>query len=226
MPTAPEEDSTEASIVALGAFNSAIFQPQWFAAGNLIRREEADEAQVGIVHSEMTVFSTEWFKAEITSNRFSVLTTDPTKQLPLRDLVVGTFRILEHSPITAFGFNSNRKFAVATEEDWHAIGHHFAPKRSWGNVMTNPGLRLLVMEGKRPGSDSKNVSVRLEPSRASQNRCGVTLSVNEHFDLDATAAPEDRMRRFLGIVAEKFDGFLKYAREATQELLHQAERES
>src|SRR3954467_6321102 len=96
----------EASIVALGKFNPAIFQPHWYAVSKLIRPEEAEKAKIEVIHNELTVFSTEWFKVEITQERFAISTPDPTKNLPLRDLAMGTFKILEHTPINAFGFNS------------------------------------------------------------------------------------------------------------------------
>src|SRR6184192_974106 len=116
--SAEREEFRSASLVALGSFNPAIFQPQWLGATKLIRQEEADKATIEVVHPEMTVFSTEWFKIEVTSGRFAILTDDPTKHLPLRDLAIGVFRVLEHTPITAMGFNSIHHFAMGSSEEW------------------------------------------------------------------------------------------------------------
>ena len=39
------------SIVLLGNFNPKIFQSAWFASQNLIRKIEANEAKIEIIHS-------------------------------------------------------------------------------------------------------------------------------------------------------------------------------
>jgi hypothetical protein len=217
-----QEQSRVASIVVLGTFNPAIFQPDWFAITNLIRREEAEKAEIGIVHKDATFFSTEWFKLEVTADRFSILTGDPTKLLPLRDLAVGTFKILEHTPLKAFGLNSAHHFKTDAADDWHRIGHHYAPKESWKDVLENPGMRVLLMEGKRPNSKSKYVWVRLEPSLSLE--FGVDISVNEHFELDLLMSPQDRMKQYLKTVEDTWDGFIGYSASTCEELLRQVEQ--
>ena len=47
------------SVVALGSFNPAIFQPLWFSSNNLVRKEEAEGAEIKIIHHDVTMFSTE-----------------------------------------------------------------------------------------------------------------------------------------------------------------------
>jgi len=225
MESSPQRDETsEASIVALGAFNPQIFQPQWFAASQLIRKEEADGATIGVVHPEMTIFSTEWFKVEITNARFAISTQDPTKHLPLRELAIGTFRILEHTPVTAVGFNSNRHFAMESSDKWHQLGHHYAPKSSWSPILKNPGMRVLIMEGTREGSKSNRITIKIEPSAKIKDH-GVQISINEHFDLDADASPPDRLKSFLVIIESNWDEFLKYADDACEHLLSEAKIE-
>ena len=43
------------SIVALGSFNPAIFQPLWFSCNDLIGPEEAKGADIKVVHKEVTL---------------------------------------------------------------------------------------------------------------------------------------------------------------------------
>jgi hypothetical protein len=214
-------ETREASIVALGKFNPAIFQPQWYGALNLIRAEEAAKARIEVIHNDVTVFSTEWFRAEITQDRFAMSTPDPTKFLPLRDLVLSTFRILEHTLVSAFGFNSVPDFAIGTPDAWHAFGHHYAPKHSWSGVLVEPGLRLLVMEGTRQDSSAKRVFVQIEPS--SKVPHGVRIAFNEHYELNPQDSPQNRMRRFLDTVGAAWEPFLQYTDAAAQHLLQQAE---
>ena len=50
-------------IVFLGRFNPSIFQPMWFSSHGLLREEEADEAEIGLIHPEVT---TAWYASDVT----------------------------------------------------------------------------------------------------------------------------------------------------------------
>jgi hypothetical protein len=66
-----------ASVVMIGSFNPAIFQPLWLGAQKLIRPEEAQDAKITIVQAEVADFSTEWFQLQVLQNRFQLATTEP-----------------------------------------------------------------------------------------------------------------------------------------------------
>ena len=97
-----------ASIVLLGSFNPSIFHPSWFARQNLISPEEADadNTKVKVIHKEVTQFETENFTMQITADRFTASAKPSTPGVLLRDLVIGTFYILEHTPVHALGIQS------------------------------------------------------------------------------------------------------------------------
>lgn len=177
------------SIVAIGSFNPAIFHPQWFERMDLIRQEEASDAKVEVVHPEITVFETEWFSVQVTSDRLAVATNDPGKYLPLKDLVQGTFRLLEHSPIRAFGFNSNRHVRLESSERWAQLQEQYAPRNRWCELLEEPRLRVLIMEGRRSDCEAKRIRVQVEPSARVDG--GVFVNVNEHYAVadDEVAAP-------------------------------------
>lgn len=209
------------SIVAFGAFNPAIFQPLWFSGNNLITEDEARNASIEIIHGQVAMFATEWLSIQVTQGRFVAATTDPTKSRVLRDLVLGTFRILEHTPIEAFGFNANQHFRMSSIEDWHAFGHHYAPKESWRDIVLDPGMQTLVIRGKREGSDAMRVEVRVEPS--AQVHPGVFIQVNQHYNWsgDEERTPRDRMVFFLNRVQDSWEGFTSYGDRVAQHLLNQ-----
>ena len=94
-----------ASIVLLGNFNPAIFHPEWLAAKQLIRSSEAAAAALDVVHAELAQFRMGWLRLTVTRDRFVAETSDPSHQAPLRDLVVGIFELLEHTPTTRLGLN-------------------------------------------------------------------------------------------------------------------------
>lgn len=211
------------SIIVVGSFNPAIFQPLWLSDNNLIRKEEANEAKIEIIHRQAAIFSTEWFSLQVTDDRFALETKDPTKSLPLRDLAFGAFKILEHTPIAAFGLNRIQHYSMSSMDRWHALGHHLAPKASWHALLSEPGMRLLIMEGKRANCDAR-IQVRIEP--LDRLTGGVSISVNEHHDFtplkDATIA--DRNRLFLEAIQEQWDCFMTYAGEVSTHLFHEVDK--
>jgi hypothetical protein len=211
------------SIVVLGNFNPTIFQPRWFAVHNLIREDEADAAKVEIIHRDAAIFTTGWLTLQVTEGNFTILTQDPTKSLPLRDLAMGTFKLLEHTPLAAFGFNGFGHCKAATEESWHAFGHHYAPKDSWEAVLKNAGLLKLELEGKREGYDDR-IQIRIESSPPNLVIMGIMIAVNQHRDITKNAQGNDtttqeRNRAFLSGLQNDWDGFLQYAKEARNHLL-------
>lgn len=208
----PQPELEGVTVVVLGSFNPSIFQPRSLAEWKLLPEDEANEATLEVVHREISIFSTDWFSAQITTERFAIDTSDMGKVDPLRDLVLGIFQILEHTPTTAFGFNRNQHFRMESEEKWHAFGHRMAPKEPWANVLESPGLLTLRMVGKRPGSEAKTTQVRIEPS--AKVKPGIYISVNEHYELSSDDAEPQSMRnrKFLTTLKNGWDGFLEYSR--------------
>ena len=200
------------SIVVLGSFNPTIFQPLWFSANNLIPSEEASgpDTKIQIIHKNATIFSTEWFSLQVTDSNFTLQTSDPTKSQPLRDLAVGTFKVLEHTPLTVFGLNRYGHFQMPSREKWHTFGRHFAPKASWSAILKEPDLKSLVIEGKRANC-AATINVTIQPSIIVDP--GVFIAVNEQHNLlepkDTTSA--DCNRRFLELLQGSWGDFLQYA---------------
>ncbi|MEW6376033.1 MAG: hypothetical protein AB1502_09645 [Thermodesulfobacteriota bacterium] len=174
----PEIDGS--SIVLLGAFNLAIFHPLWFKINQLIRPEEADAAKLEVTHPAVSIFSLEWFKLQVEMERFVVETTDKANFGPISDLVLGTFSILDHTPVRALGINRMMHFKMESIEEWHAFGHMLAPKDVWHGIMDRPGLRSLTMDDPRD-DPAGYIRVRIEPL----NRVdpGIFIEVNNHYEI-------------------------------------------
>lgn len=161
MPTAETEGAT---VVLLGSFNPAIFQPQWLASQQLLPKQEADHADIKVIQAEVTDFSTDWFQLQVLTNRFLVTSGDPRQYSPLRDLAAGIFAILSHTPTTLLGISRGLHFRMPSAEKWHALGHVLAPKESWLPIVHRPGLRSMLMEGKRQPESNATLYVKCEPS--------------------------------------------------------------
>src|SRR5690348_15527594 len=151
MRKSPEIDS--ASIVMIGSFNPAIFQPRWLGAQHLIRPEEADTATISIIQAEVADFSTEWFELQALQNRFQIRSKDARQYAPLRDLAAAIFGILPHTPVQALGMNRTFHFRMPSIESWHGLGHLLAPKDHWNPIVEEPGLRSMLIQGRRKHGD-------------------------------------------------------------------------
>src|SRR3954463_8544753 len=103
-----------AAIILLGSFNPQIFQPTWFSAQGLIRKEEGESAKLQLIHPEIAAFSLEWAQLQVTPQRFGLEASTTQQYSPelLRDLTLGTFRLLSHTPVKMMGLNRLFHFPV------------------------------------------------------------------------------------------------------------------
>ncbi len=170
------------SVVFLGDFNPKIFQPAWFAAQGLIRQQEAEEAKVEIIHPEVVNFSLEWLAFQVTREQCALTTTQEPYYVVMRDLIVGTFNLLQHTPLHKLGINIDMHFRMDSEASWHAFGHLLAPKNLWQDTLKNPGMRSLTMEGQRPDEFRGYIRVQVEPSI--KIHPGVYFRVNDHYEIE------------------------------------------
>jgi hypothetical protein len=176
----PTLEINGASIVLVGSFNPAIFQPEWFARNGLLPQGEVDDAKLGLVHPQVSQFETERFAFQVTLDRFTIQSKPSATIGPLRDLIAGTFYILEHTPVTAMGLNRMMHFALGSEESWHNLGDKLAPKEPWREVLEHrPGLRQLDILSQEDPPNGPTVMVRVQPSLAI--KWGVYFETNEHF---------------------------------------------
>jgi hypothetical protein len=142
-PRKPDVTEDEIGVVLLGDFNPKIYQPAWFASEGLIRPSEADNAKIQIVHADLAIFSTDWFVLQVARDRFSATIKALAYRAHLRDLVLGTFHKLLHTPLMQMGINCATRVRFKSDDDWHAFGHFLVPKCPWKGILSTPGMRAV-----------------------------------------------------------------------------------
>ncbi|MBN2497432.1 MAG: hypothetical protein JXR96_22765 [Deltaproteobacteria bacterium] len=173
------------SVVLVGAFNPAIFQPSWFAVHNLILSDEnkiPSGIKLGVVHPQFVDFSTENFQIQVMQQRMWAATGDVSFYDSLRDLMYGTFTLLSHTPIIKMGINREFHFQMPSEDEWNAVGDRLVPKDGWKRVLERPGMESITIQGARTDGRLGFVRVRVEPSRHVQP-FGVFVEVNDHYEV-------------------------------------------
>lgn len=214
----PKPDLSGLNIVLVGSFNPQIFQPAWFAAENLIRKEEGEAAKIELVHAEFVSFTLDWLQLQVTRDRFIASTTKESHHEALRDFVMGTFRLLSHTPIKQMGLNLDLHFLMKSEDEWHAFGHRLAPKEPWAGILEKPGMRSLHMQGVRPDKFKGYILVRAEPSVRIQP--GVFVSVNDHYEVDDPNSSQG-CNEIMNILTQGWQLSLRHSKEIVFSLLEQ-----
>ena len=159
----PQSDS--ASIVMLGSFNPAIFQPSWLALKNLISPSDAQSADVKLIAPQLAAFKAGGILVEVLQERFMAQADEPQDQVRLRDLVVGVFAVLGETPITRLGLNWTYIFRLEDEKRWHAVGDLLAPKDVWSKLLRGrPGLRTMTIQGGLSEGLRGQLNVKVEPT--------------------------------------------------------------
>jgi len=195
--TKPEIEGV--SIVLVGSFNPAIFHPDWFAREKLIQNQEAEKADVQIVSKEASFFSIGWLNLEVLQEKFTVSTSQIQHLDSMRDLVIGTFKLLRHMPVKQLGINRTAHFRADSALTWHALGHRLAPKEPWAGLLEGPGMLRVMMMGNRPDGFQGRIIVTVEPSVRLAPGVGVFVDVNDHFEIavDGNALESERMMEIL-----------------------------
>lgn len=170
------------TIVLLGDFNPKIFQPAWFAHHELINNYEIEDATIKIVHPDVVSFTLGWMELNVTRDKFTITTLQEPHYRTVFELVIRTFKLLEHTPLRYLGINQMKHYRMKDENEWHDLGDMLAPKNLWRDIFKKPGMRSLTMEeGVRPDNYNGYIRVTIEPS--DRIRPGVFFQVNDHFQV-------------------------------------------
>lgn len=172
------------NIVFLGDFNPKIFQPAWFAAQELIGEKESDSADLQAITPDIAVYTMDWLRVQVTRERFQLSTEQEPYYESLRDLLIGTFTILEHTPIHSMGLNLDYHYRMPSTEDWHNFGHKLTPKDHWNGILKDPGMLNVTMQGTRTDSYSGLIRVTVAPSI--KVNPGVHIGINDHYEVDGS----------------------------------------
>lgn len=205
------------SIVLLGLFNPAIFQPMWFKAHGLIRGDEAESAQkITVISPEISQFKIGEFMMEVWRERFMASTNDTTLFQPLRDLVIGAFSLLEHTPIKAIGINRTMHFSIADIDTLNRFGDFLAPKDSWKELMDTPGLAVMIMKYPRANPQGE-INVRIEASQ--KVIPGVYFDVNNHYELKKEETEVEGAMKAINVLKDNWESGLLFSLKIAEHLL-------
>lgn len=191
------------AIVIVGDFNPAIFHPSWFSKEGLISEGEADSAEIKLVHSNYSSFSLDWLKFEVTRNQMVFSSHQEAYYLILKDLAVGVFSLLYHTPINSFGINYFTHYRMRDRESYEGYFNAVAPFQFWDGIIEKPIVtRLSIKTEKRWDSMSGEINIAIEPSAQVDN--GIFIHTNDHYELSSIKSSLEKIEVFMNIVKENW----------------------
>jgi len=101
----------------------------------------------------------------------------------LFDLVIGTFKLLSHTPLRAIGVNWGGHYKASSEEEWHEFGHFLVPQSPWNNILSEPATLKVEVTEKYPPEDVTQgaIQIQIQPSPTIQQ--AVFINLNDHYKL-------------------------------------------
>lgn len=221
-PKTPDISVEEITVVLIGDFNPKIFHPMWFAHHEVLREAEAMEARIEVVHADVSSFTTEWLTVQVLRDRFTAAVKAEVYRPHLGDLVRNVFTLLGHSPVRQMGMNAAFRMHFKSTDDWHSFGHFILPKSPWVDVLSNPGLLNVGVQGARTDKHLGLINVTIEPDIRLPG--DALLRINDHFDTphgkDNELASVPGAGWALEILAEDFDGSYDRANTLVTRLVH------
>jgi hypothetical protein len=170
------------NIVFLGDFNPIIFQPRWFVSENLITKAESDNADVQIVHADVTNFQLPWISVSVTRDRAQFICSAQPYFERVVGLTCSVFELLRHTPIRMLGINHDAHLRASSIEKWNNLGDALAPKILWEELFPKPGLQsLTIRQIPRKDGMKGHTDITIQPSI--RITPGVYAHVNEQFEL-------------------------------------------
>ncbi len=181
------------SIVVVGNFNPAIFSPDWLVRNKLIGEGDADatrgedQKKRTIVSGQVTAFEADWFALQVLDNKFT-LTNKSALSPALKDLAVGVFQLVPHTPVAAVGLNFMGHFKLTTTDEFHRVGDVLAPKDIWKDLYPDEmsgvaDLTIRIQHGTRDKGAETNDEKRISVQPSDKIKGGIYLGYNDHHDV-------------------------------------------
>ena len=138
----PKRTITGMSIVVVGAWNPAIFVPRWFGDVGLISPEEADSADVALVHPEIAQWDMQWLHVQVAREKLTVSTSQERYFEPVRDLAVGVLQLVPHTPTSMLGMNTDWVVQFDDRDSYDEFGWTLVSPRMARSRSARHGSRL------------------------------------------------------------------------------------
>jgi hypothetical protein len=211
----PIEDEN-VSVVCLGSFNPAIFQPKWLRQESLATEAQQLQAENDpqfAVTRDVAIVSVGESKLQVQAERMQVM-GPATSMQQVHDLAHGILHKLLHSPVKAIGMNRHTHVRAPDLDAWHKVGHRLVPKPIWLDFMEDPGMQSVSVKGVRSSTAAKGGSLTVTVAPSAVVTPGIYITVNEHYQIQDESAENALLR------LEEWASIQAHARHMAVELIN------
>ncbi len=218
-----ERKNYSSSIVLIGGFSPAMFQPYWFKYFKIISDDEYNsmDNESLVVVGPVSRFQTDNFIFSIEEKRFVVIAKKEPFDL-LLDLFAKLKDNMDFAVIQHFGINFSYHVSLETKENMRKFGDVIAPKKYWseffddGSANLDPnGLKAMEMVKKTEFGFS---NVKVEVSNAF--KCAVFFYFNYHFSGNEGSPYE--MIDVKDLLDEQYVSLAEYSNKISSQLIKDA----
>lgn len=202
-------------VVVIGSFNPGIFHPAWFLHQHIIDQEEADsqDTKVNVVGREVTEIQLCGIKILSMSDRLTLTTTNVSQAARVEDLVLQTFTLLSHIPVTACGINSHAFYSIPSRAFWHKIGNTLVPKQPiWSELVESPGMQSVIIKAPHGGDFRGEMYLTVEPSQDPRFDPGLYVRSNYHFPFPNATLHAGSTELLLKFIKSEFEKAIELAK--------------
>ena len=227
----PQIDRT--TILLVGSFNPAVFQPAWFARHGMIGDEEAEDPNMS-VNGRESRFKTAQFRTSVRRDRFMAAGLDNHSD-PVRDLAVSCFKeALPHTPIHTVRISRRIRFDAGSSGVRDGVVGRLAPKEAWGEWMEQASresgngsergdISSIVMTRDLESEEGLKIRVDARVGPSIRTRAGIFVNVVSHFPPD-DGEEEDQDASFaVGILQDCWESSLERAEFIFDQIMKLAE---
>jgi len=172
------------SLVFIGEFNPVIISPFWLAHKGLIREEEAENAEINVIHNDVVEYNLGWVHIAINRKRCEFNTSKSPYFDAVRDLATSVFKILKETPIYSIGINHIFDLRLPDEKVYYNFGAQLTNLDIWSDGLDDPRImNLEVIEMKRKDGLKGRYRIRISPTDK-KIQYGISININDHFELE------------------------------------------
>ena len=165
-------------------------------------------------------FSLEWLGLQVTPDRFTASTTDSAHLEPVKDLVLGAFSVLEHTPLRMMGMNRDIHRKLLSQEVLNRIAGHLVSTGFWHQAISDSRPQSIKMAGRRPSIEDAVLNVTIEAS--ARLVPGMYMGFNEHYEVEDDDSPKElllalnqRWRQYQSWAKDTAEQFLLFLMQET-----------
>lgn len=204
------------SIVVVGSFNPAIIQPYWLAQKKLIREQEAQNAEIDMIHSGIARFKLEWCEFEILNDRFEIKSTQQHMFSAMKDLIISIFNILKETPVQAYGINHIMYYGIPDQKRYYDLGFRLGTLNNWDGILTDPRMfSVEIGEMKRHDGKDGVYRIQIQPSDTKlSSGFGIMVGINDHLQLKENKNGKE----FVNSISETFENSVQRSKSLPEKL--------